>query len=186
MDLDRKNEKKTPSDKVFYKLGLYAITVTLDDKHQRFGDLLRWEKTTTYYKNMMAGIYDLYKIPYFCYFEISEPRNSKNQYGTEVQAGRVHIHGYLRFTDNAQIRNFLLYGFYMMRTNAILDIDSVNDTTIWNKYITKQQSFNNGYIDILPISNYFSLSDFMDNKTDKIKKPKITKSNNFFPITETN
>lgn len=156
------NEKKKPSNEVFYKPGLYALTMSLDDKHQFIGDPLRISKVTNYYSTLLSNLHKNLGIEYYAYYELSEPRNNMTTYNTVIRAPRWHIHGILKLKDEETVVNFLSSGYAALSMNAVLEIDSIKDVDIWIDYIQKQQKFRGGCISIPPISNLTKLKYILD------------------------
>jgi len=128
------DEKNPTEPELFYKPGLYAITINPSDRHQYFMKVARMQLFRNYIHEQMVGLTN-HGIGYDVRIELSEPRNSSKS----SSGPRLHVHGVLEFKDDKAIKYFLLYGFYMLSRESHLDMDSIDDLTKWKTYCLKQQ-----------------------------------------------
>ncbi len=129
---------------VIYNKGTYAVTLNPSDKWQAFGKVNRIEKVrdciySTFIHFPSKGIH------YRLYLELSEPMNSFKC----PNGPRVHVHGTITFHSKKAVKYFLLLGYYQITRIGILDIDTIEDKDLWDKYCKKQQHI----IDMDPITN---------------------------------
>lgn len=137
----------------------YAVTVNPDDQHQYCGKPDRIQRVRNMYYDTMVS-WAQYKIDYKFYTEISEPKMINGGIGP-----RVHLHGWVKFNSNKGIKKFLCDELYKLSRGGIVDIDTIDDLVIWEKYITKQQHI----IQLPPLTNLF-IGDNDPEGTGAIKK----------------
>lgn len=58
------------------------------------------------------------------------------------RTGRIHMHGYIRFVS---VSNFYIATLPQMLSRATLEIDSIKDFDVWDKYVMKSKYVLNGY-----------------------------------------
>lgn len=117
----------------FFAKGIhYSVTINPDDSHQFFGKPERFRK----FRNVMYELFislSQQHIDYKFVIELSEPRN--NKYGS---GPRYHVHGWILFKSTHSIFQFLDIVYYNWTRLGHVDIDTVQDMTVWNNYMTKQ------------------------------------------------
>ncbi len=126
--------------KNFYEVEkCYSLTITPNDKMQRFGQQKRFIKVRQF-------IYELFLSCNFIYdmiIEISEPHSFKV---AGYKGPRLHAHGVILFRDNNELKQFLLNDYYKLQRQSGIDIDTINDLDVWSKYCNKQKLFVNNRI----------------------------------------
>lgn len=152
-DTSKEDKDDIKSLQLFYKPGLYAITINPCDKKQYF----RSEARVLNVKKYMYSLLELYgddDIRYHLYWELSEPKDNA-VYGK--QGSRLHFHGFIRFLTNKSVKRFLLYHQSLMAIETQYKIEHISDKRSWYNYCVKQQKI----IDITPISNVESLKEML-------------------------
>lgn len=119
---------KTP----FYKTNvLYSVTINPNNRCQgtiKGGAHSRLVDVKTQVWNVLNKHPD---IKYLLHLDISEPLNLNNNFP------RVHFHGVVMFTTELAIRDWLLVVLYKLHNWCNIDIDTISDTSIWEKYCRK-------------------------------------------------
>lgn len=134
----------TNPSKIFYeKNEWYSFTLAPSDAYQYAGKKDRLKKfTDLMYESFLA--LDSSKIKYRFDIDISEPKNIQKSIGP-----RLHIHGRLLFPCSRSILDWQLMHAYSLSRIGILDIDTIEDISIWDKYcekykhITKLKTYKN-------------------------------------------
>lgn len=109
----------------------YSMTLNPNDKYQFAGKPDRMQLFRNTYYGIMVGWTE---TNYLFYTELSEPKNVNGTIGP-----RLHLHGFIKFTSNKAIKNFLLHEVYKLSKLGIVDIDTISDEEYWKKYCKKQQ-----------------------------------------------
>ncbi len=126
-------------NEIFYKKHTtYAITINLNDKHQYFGRVERMSLAHSFMYEQLIH-YKRIGIIIILHTELSEPKNS----ALSKNGPRVHFHGTIRFQSNKSVKQFLLLEWYKISRYAVLDIDTINDPSIWDSYCKKQEKIIN-------------------------------------------
>lgn len=110
---------------------MYSLTLNPVDKYQFYGQDLRLLKFRNFvYEQLLtlAGDYTLV-------VELSEPLGMKTQGYT---GPRLHMHGVIVFRKKEQLYKFLLTDYYKLTRWTSIDIDTIDDITVWMDYILKQ------------------------------------------------
>lgn len=105
------------------KKTFYTLTVNPNDSRQFFDKDNRMTKFLSYFK--------MYIVPMFI--------GDVNGFIEISPTGRLHFHGTLKFRNNDQIYRFYLDNVHKLTTMCMLEIDTIDDIKVWNKYISKQQ-----------------------------------------------
>lgn len=127
---DHINEHST--DVFFKKDSYYSVTINPEDKFQYMG-------TPDRFKRFRSLMYELFlslsaqHIRYKFNIELSEPKNNKHGSGP-----RYHVHGWILFRSTHSIFQFLDNTYYRWTRLGHVDIDSINDLSKWEKYMSKQ------------------------------------------------
>lgn len=133
-----------------YELGIpYAITFAPGDKYQRFRQKDRWYRCYRETREIFIQIAEALEfeddegrttkgIDYELYQEISEPLNIK-----DGKAGRIHYHGIIIINNYPSWRSLLTYWISALTVHGIIDMDTIDDMSVWYKYCTKQQHKSN-------------------------------------------
>lgn len=131
---------KTP----FYKTNtLYSITLNPNDAHQghlKGGSHGRLVEVKSQVWTVLNKYPDIY---YILHLDISEPlKISKN-------FPRVHFHGVVMFPTNKAIQIWLLDTLRVLGNWCNIDIDTIDDVSLWEKYCKKYDTITN----ITPLQN---------------------------------
>jgi len=116
----------------YYKCNtMYSVTLNPVDKYQYFGKVNRLRLFRSYcYEQLLATNY---RYEYF--IELSEPRGMKTQ---GYNGPRLHMHGTISFSTPKELGGFLMTGLYDLLRWTSVDIDTILNKVIWDKYISKQ------------------------------------------------
>lgn len=151
----------------------YAVSFNPDDSLQFFGKKDRFKRFRNKYYEMFLGLIQK-GIHYRFFIEISEPR------GTVNTAGRLHLHGKVYFHSNRAIKWFLVHGLTEWTNHCRLDIDTIDDSDTWDKYISKQQTLfaasPSEESKSPPLTNYEESSEELSEETPELKELPISKS----------
>lgn len=110
----------------------YAITLNPIDKYQYLGSQSRLSKFRNHvYENLINLNPDYHFV-----IEISEPRSFQKQ---GYAGPRLHLHGVIIFKTSKQLHKFLMNDYYNLTRWTSIDIDTINDMTIWSQYCFKQK-----------------------------------------------
>lgn len=143
---EKKNNKKTIEKNIFYeKLKTYSITINLDNKHQAQINKNAFTKMVKC-KDYIRDILDKYNhhIYYLLHLDISEPKELNNN-----KYPRMHFHGCIMFKSDEAILDWLLMVCPKLSAIAYVDIDTIDDLNIWEKYCKKYDHITN----IQPLQN---------------------------------
>jgi len=97
-------------------------TLTINPEIQLFGDPDRFMLVSSY---VYGALKKINHITCQLYPEISGK-------------GRIHFHGRIRIHD---ITDFFIYGVYKLFNIGHIEIDTISDSEVWEKYITKSKSY---------------------------------------------
>lgn len=122
--------------RIFYKPGIYSITLNPADKYQFLGQANRLQK----FRNMINEMFLHYPeigIDYVMNIELSEPRGNLIHYSA---GPRLHLHGTINLRTNKSVYNWLIVEINKLLKYGNLDIDTIDNLDIWYTYCTKQKT----------------------------------------------
>jgi len=109
----------------------YAITINPNDNFQYIG-LTTVQRLKTFRNTQEIFLERLFSP------------NSIYKFNIEVSAkGRLHLHGVIKVKD---IQSFYVFAIPQLLTKSMVEIDTLNDRTIWDRYCTKQNDLHLGSI----------------------------------------
>ncbi len=129
--------KKKKKESCYYKLNTpYSITINFKDSYQFFNNINRVRKVKRLLHDILFnGYVKLHNIIYELHMEVSEPRG----FHTAGYAGpRLHFHGTIEFKYRADLQYFLLFQYRAILKVGSVDIDTIEDSSVWKEYCTKQ------------------------------------------------
>ncbi len=136
---------KGKKKKIFYEINkIYSITINFNDQSQ----YRRIKNPYTRFHRFKELIYDTIgngkDIRYLLHFDISEPLEMMvNKYP------RIHMHGCIKFLSNEAIRDWLMTITILLSKVAYVNIDTIEDISIWQEYCTKYDHITG----VIPIQN---------------------------------
>lgn len=125
------------NEKTFYRVNeLYAITICPDDIRQKVdrGCDNRYNRFRKYINKISERLL-LHNVDNYFVIEISEPRGPMKK---GYLGPRLHVHGVISFRNRRAIQNFLCKELYNILGYNMVEIDTIKDVKIWQKYIEKQ------------------------------------------------
>lgn len=131
------DERQEVTSKVYYKPGVYTVTLNPCDKYQFLGQAKRFDKFRDMINELFMD-YPTLNIDYVMHLELSEPRG---KLAHNTGGSRLHIHGHIRLRNNKAVFNFLINKLYQMLKYGWVKMDILNDPQIWETYITKQKLY---------------------------------------------
>jgi len=117
-----------------YDVGYYSVTINPDDKHQFCGRLDRYEAFRQFmYERLL--VWNDFGIEYKFCIEASDvwdvvPLST---------ASRLHLHGIIYLKTHAITRNWLLHIQYQLSRFSYINIDTIDNPTVWIEYCEKQK-----------------------------------------------
>jgi len=109
----------------------YTMTIAPSDDHQYWNEEDRVEKFRIYFRNYMVK--KLLPNKFKFYIEVSPH-------------GRLHLHGTISFKNLQTIKKFYIDDVRFLTLHNQIEIDTIEDKTKWETYVTKQSKFNFGSI----------------------------------------
>ncbi len=148
-------EDEEENHNVFYDKGLYALTINPRNDYQYFGNPRR--KFLMKQKiNDVLGEFKEAGIHYRMYWELSEPKDNV----VSISGPRLHLHGFIRFTTEASVKQFLMYHLYFITRIGMYKVEPLTCSRGWLKYCNKQSHI----MKIDPLSNVDSLKDILNSE----------------------
>jgi len=154
------------SPQLYYNPGMYAITLSPDDKHQYNCDPGRMHKFRVHVNEEMLSLPGD-GIDYVLHTELSEPCKSYDK-GMDKWP-RLHCHGIINFRNYDSVKNFLLNHFYRLSKVNNIYIKPIKDMDKWHAYCTKQHLIMKTPR-ISNVENYMELFYGVQAKPKEIKK----------------
>lgn len=112
----------------------YTLTIAPCDDHQYFGATKAQDRLKLFHNWAQLKYYRLF-INY--------------EYGLNIEVspkGRLHLHGYISFKTDENIKDFYLYTIHKLLSFNIVEIDTISDEKVWTEYCKKQSKYSFGRI----------------------------------------
>lgn len=124
----------------------YTISINPVDMHQHFGDINRLRKFRRLMHPLFVGLEEVMKFRFN--IELSEPRgplagNPTNKSNPYFMGPRLHIHGRFKLLNNEGVLEFLLHIMHKWASLGRIEIDTIKDIDVWDKYCEKHMHIMN-------------------------------------------
>lgn len=127
----------------------FTLNISPDDRHQYYGSEVRHTSFRKYIHTLMLDL-PKYKIDYILHFELSTPFGAMT---AGYQGPRWHCHGIIRLRNKVSLFNWLNYVLPMLLKENKIEVDSIQDSSIWEAYCKKDSDWSV----LEPVTNHHDL-----------------------------